>query len=144
MMALSNLAGCYMFIERCTESVELSTTCLERRRVVLGPKHPDTILSMVSLGAALNHLSRHEESIEVGQEAAELMREVFGPDDPRLYYFQGMADSMRALGRYEEARALIEDVLKGLAAVSWRKFVTWLRDNGPGLGPASAMGAPSR
>jgi hypothetical protein len=50
--------------------------------MVLGDKHPDTLMLMVHLGATYSKLGRSIEAEELGKQAMENMERLLGTDHP--------------------------------------------------------------
>jgi tetratricopeptide (TPR) repeat protein len=82
--ALSNLAITYYLTDRDDEAQALEREALEIRQRVLGPEHPDTLISMQSLGAQLRHVGRLDEAEPLLVTVVETLRRTLGPDSSNL------------------------------------------------------------
>jgi tetratricopeptide (TPR) repeat protein len=59
---MANLAATYCELGRYQEAESLESIVLEKRKQLLGPDHPDTLLAMKNLAATYHELGRYEEA----------------------------------------------------------------------------------
>jgi TIR domain/Tetratricopeptide repeat/NB-ARC domain len=86
---------------------DMQTTILERRAELLGPKHPDTIVSLDNLGATLSELGDFKGAIEKHMLAMNLYAEVLGPKHPdTLVAMANLATAYRRAGEGQQAFSL--------------------------------------
>jgi tetratricopeptide (TPR) repeat protein len=86
---------------------------LEKLTKTKGGDHPETIICMNNVGAALGSLNRHEESLALFQITLEKVSIVFGEDDSRtLQTMGGVAGQLSYFKRHDEARDLEEKVFE--------------------------------
>ena len=73
---------------------------LAARERVLGPDHPDILVSRNNLGAAYQAAGRLDEAIPLYEQALAVRERVLGPDHPRtLTSRNNLANVYRAAGR---------------------------------------------
>jgi hypothetical protein len=56
------------------EAAQMHRQTLELERKVLGPKHPDTLMSMNDLGSAVSRQGKHVEAEQMHRQTLELRR----------------------------------------------------------------------
>ena len=94
-------------------SEPLEQRVLEARRRVLGPEHPDTLVSTANLAATLHQLGRAAEADPLQRQVLEASRRVLGPEHPdTLISTANLAATLRQLGRAAEAEPLEQQVLE--------------------------------
>jgi tetratricopeptide (TPR) repeat protein len=90
---------------------------LARRRATLGPDDRDTLNSMSNLANSYAAVGRHEEALELRQEALDRRKATLGPDHrDTLTSMNNLTDSYSALGRDTEALRLREETLPRMKA----------------------------
>jgi serine/threonine protein kinase len=86
---------------------------VEIRRRVLGPDHPDTLLSMDDLGTDLDALGDYAEAEKLERETLEISRRVLGPEHPdTLKSMTNLAIVLSREGRNAEAEKLERETLE--------------------------------
>ena len=111
------LATIYNRIGRYEEGVALAQSVVERRKVVLGPDHPETFRSMYYLGEHYRLTGRPAQSVALLEPVIPRQEAVLGPTHPvTLSVKYALANSYMTLGRPAEGLALFEEVFKGRAA----------------------------
>ena len=76
----------------------------ELRQKVLGPEHPDTLISMSNLAHTLDEQGKHVEAKVMQQQVLELRQKVLGPEHPdTLFSVSNLANTMGKLGKQAEA-----------------------------------------
>jgi hypothetical protein len=55
---------------------------LARREQVLGPEHPDTLMSMSNLAEVLNRQGKYEEAESMNRQTLARQEKVLGPEHP--------------------------------------------------------------
>jgi hypothetical protein len=94
------------------ETRELEDDTLARRRLVLGPDHPDTLWSASSLATSLRALGEAAAARDLDQDTLSRSRRVLGEDHPStLWFANGLAADLRALGQAQAARDLDQDTM---------------------------------
>ena len=107
---MANKAANLAALGRLAEALQLREETLVLRRAKLGPDHPDTILTMGSLGGNYALLGRHAEVLKIRQETLALLRARSGPDHPETLLASCLlAESYLATGGTAE-RSLLEGV----------------------------------
>ena len=92
---------------RYEEAEELYRECLEKRKRVLGPDHPDTLMTMNNLALNYYDQEKYTEAEELYRECLESYKRVLGPDHPdTLKTMNGLAFHYKAQGRYDKAEEL--------------------------------------
>ena len=70
-MSIANLASTYHHQGRLIEAEKLEVEVLERSKQVLGPDHPDTLISMANLASTYRNRSRWMEAEKMEIEVLE-------------------------------------------------------------------------
>jgi Tetratricopeptide repeat/NB-ARC domain len=84
----------------------------DRRRAILGPDHPDTLMSANGLAVTLGSLGRNVEARDLHLDTLERLTRTLGADHHQtLRTAYNLAGQFRALGDLESARRLGEDTL---------------------------------
>jgi len=82
------------------------------RRRVLGPRNPDTLTSMSSLGQNLREQGRYVEAEKLDRDILDIRRRFMGPEHPdTLKSLSELANVVNQAGRYPEAEKLHREVL---------------------------------
>ncbi|KAH8598596.1 Tetratricopeptide repeat-domain-containing protein, partial [Bisporella sp. PMI_857] len=82
---------------------------LARREKVLGPEHPDTLISMNNLAGVLEHQGRYEEAESVNRQTLARREKVLGPEHPdTLMGVYSLARLLENRHRYDESLVLYE------------------------------------
>lgn len=83
---------------------EMGRVLLSHRREALGPRHPETIMSMSNIALLLNKEGKFEESETMQREALKLSQEVQGHQHPRtVECMESLAEVLMNMGRFGEA-----------------------------------------
>jgi tetratricopeptide (TPR) repeat protein len=86
---------------------------------VVGPEHPDTLLTRSDLAEVFYHQNKYTEAETEFREVLKLREKVLGPDNPNtLNTCFGLALCLRAEGQIQEASALAQRAAEGA-----RKFL---------------------
>lgn len=106
---------------RFDEALDEHRAVLTARRHVLGPDHPDTLVSRTNVGNALNSLGRFEAALAEHRGVLSVRARLFGPDHPdTLTSRDNVAMVLNNLGRQDEAlaahRAELEACVRVLGA----------------------------
>jgi non-specific serine/threonine protein kinase/serine/threonine-protein kinase len=105
LVSMGNLAFWYGAYGVYDKSEALGKEILERRRRLFGPDDQDTLWAMNDLGVLYLSQRRNREAEQILRRAVEA-EERLGLDPPAPF-FGNFADSLIALGRYEEGEALL-------------------------------------
>jgi tetratricopeptide (TPR) repeat protein len=104
-----NLAFMLRVVGGIAESIPLSEKALEVSRRIQGESE-DLIDSMVELADARRYQGRFKEAAELGREATEKARSLFGPEDPTtLRATHSWGVDLRLCGRFREALPLDQE-----------------------------------
>ena len=109
---MNNLANFYREYGDYPQSLALQTKALERQKAVLGPDHPDTLLSMSNL--ALLHEARgdHAAALALSTETWKRRHDAFGSDHrDTLVSANNLATLYFELGQLAQALRILEDTL---------------------------------
>ena len=79
---MNNLSNTIERLGRYGEAEVMKREVLEARRVINGPRHHSTLVSMTNLSNTLGSLKRYAEAEEMQREVLEARREVSGPRHP--------------------------------------------------------------
>jgi len=90
----------------------LLTRAVEIRRRVLGPEHPNTLISMNNLALVLNHEGHYAEAEKLYRETLDIQRRDLGPEHPNtLMSMNNLAIVLNDEGRYAEAEKFDRETL---------------------------------
>jgi non-specific serine/threonine protein kinase/serine/threonine-protein kinase len=94
------------------QAQSLLTRAVDIRRRVLGPRNPETLTSMSSLGGSLMRQGRYAEADRLERETLDIRRRVLGPEHPDTLRSMNSLDSVLLVaGRYAEAEKLGREAL---------------------------------
>ncbi len=86
------------------EAIEIFEAVLPEREALLGPDHPDTLVTMGNLALTLNNVGRFEEAATLFDRTIARSRRVLGPDHDYTIMLEGnLALSYQFLGRNDDA-----------------------------------------
>jgi eukaryotic-like serine/threonine-protein kinase len=108
------------------------------RRRVLGPEHPDTLISMNNLALLYREQGRYGQAEPLFTKVLKVRRRVLGPEHPdTLDTINDLAELYREQGKYAQAQLLLREALN-----SHRKSNTnsWVRYHCQSLLGASLAG----
>ncbi|KIY04017.1 uncharacterized protein Z520_00709 [Fonsecaea multimorphosa CBS 102226] len=89
---------------RWQKAKELSVQLVEVRKRVLGPSHPNTLLSIVKMATILSALGKYEEAEMMVRETLPVAEEMVGKDHTfTLNMMNNLAVATIGLGKFEEA-----------------------------------------
>jgi non-specific serine/threonine protein kinase/serine/threonine-protein kinase len=109
---MANLAATLESGGNYAEAEKLGRETLEARRRVLGPEHPDTLLSMMNLSNTLQSESKYAEAEKLQRETLDIQRRVLGPEHPdTLSSMNNLAYLLQEEGRYAEAEKSYRETL---------------------------------
>jgi tetratricopeptide (TPR) repeat protein len=109
---LNNLGYTLQHMDRFAEAEPYMKRAVEIRRRLLPPDHPLLVASIFNLAWIYYEWERHEQALPFWRESIVQREKRYGADHNRvLMARERMAESLAALGRDEEARAILEDVL---------------------------------
>jgi Flp pilus assembly protein TadD, contains TPR repeats len=92
---------------RYDEAKILFVDRLEARESVLGPEHPDTLISVNNLGVVLERQGKHEEAEAIHQRALVGLEKALGPEHPdTLHIVSNLGVVLQGQGKYEEAETI--------------------------------------
>ncbi|KAH0536061.1 hypothetical protein FGG08_007027 [Glutinoglossum americanum] len=97
--------------ERAETKADMSFRLREK---ILGPKHPDTLVSVSNLAAVLHDQGRYRAAEVMNLQALQGRLEQFGGDHPQtLVSFSNLASVLQDQGRHKEAEDMSRKALKG-------------------------------
>src|SRR5688572_6647218 len=111
---MHSLARVYRAAGKLEQALLLFEETLERRNAELGPKHPDTILSLGDLGVANLAAKRPDRGLPHLRDFVARQRERLGSDNPRLA--AALASVGENMLKYEQP-AEAEPVLRECLAI---------------------------
>ncbi|TFK31233.1 hypothetical protein BDQ12DRAFT_566043, partial [Crucibulum laeve] len=79
---MENLASTYKDQGGWTEAEKLEVEVMEKRQQLLGPTHPDTLMSMGNLAGTYQNLGKLAEAEVLLVQVARKRREILGFDHP--------------------------------------------------------------
>ena len=94
------------------QSTPLLKKALDIRLRVLGPEHPDTLLTMFALAASLGDNGEFAEAERINRQLLTVQaRKIGSKDHQRVKTMNNLAANLRGLGRYEEAEQLLRQTV---------------------------------
>jgi tetratricopeptide (TPR) repeat protein len=109
---LNNLGYTLQQMDRFAEAEPYMARAVEIRRKLMPPDHPLVVASIYNLAWIYYEWGQHDKALPHWREAIVQRQKRHGADHNRtLTARERMAESLTALGRAEEARAILEDVL---------------------------------
>ncbi|WP_354119947.1 CHAT domain-containing protein [Bradyrhizobium sp. LA6.12] len=115
MSSLNNLAFLYQAQGRYGEAEPLFWETLQARRAVLGPRHPDTLVSLNNLAFLYDAQGRYSEAEPLYQEALHASREALGPRHPTTLRTQlNMTGLLVNSGHSNEAVGMLQQMERHL------------------------------
>ncbi|HEX2131443.1 MAG TPA: tetratricopeptide repeat protein [Actinophytocola sp.] len=100
----NSYAATLAHLGRHEEALAEHRDVLDARRHLLGPDHPDTLISRTNVGAALNALGRHEAALAEHRGVLSTRNRLLGADHPdTLTSRDHVAAVLNNLGRQDEA-----------------------------------------
>jgi eukaryotic-like serine/threonine-protein kinase len=114
----NSYAATLAHLGRLDEALEVHRAVLSARRQVLGPEHPDTLVSRTNVGNALNSLGRFEAALAEHRGVLSIRARLFGRDHPdTLTSRDNVAMVLNNLGRQDEALAASREDLAACVRV---------------------------
>jgi tetratricopeptide (TPR) repeat protein len=110
---MNNLAGALYVNGQPAEAEKLLRETLDIQRRVLGPEHPDTLLSMGNLAHFLTENGRYTEAEKLYRQTLDIRRRVLGPDHPNTagtIYSLGCIAARK--GNRDEALSLLQEAVE--------------------------------
>jgi eukaryotic-like serine/threonine-protein kinase len=106
------MATVYVNLGLYSQAQTLFRRAFEIRRKVLGPEHPDTLVSMNGLARTLDVEGHYAEAEELFRQSLDIERRVLGPEHPdALMSMNGLANTLADEGRNAEAEKLYRQTL---------------------------------
>ena len=102
---MGNLADSYQTVGRRDEALKLEAEQLTLRRRVLGPEHPDTLGTMISLANDYYAAGRPADAEPLYRESLEAIKQAT-PTHDFVVYLGALADTLRQQGRLTEAEPI--------------------------------------
>jgi tetratricopeptide (TPR) repeat protein len=125
---LNNLGYTLQHMDRFAEAEPYMARAVEIRRKLLPPDHPLLVASIYNLAWIYYEWGRHDEALPHWRESIVQREMRYGADHSRtLAARERMAESLTALDRKEEARAILEDVLKRRERLGDEQGAQWTR-----------------
>jgi eukaryotic-like serine/threonine-protein kinase len=107
------LGHTYFFAGERPKAIDQHQRAFSLRLTQLGPDHPETLKSMISLAQDYDAEGRRGEALKLYEQAHKLCEARLGPNDSEtLWSMRGVAKCLLAEGRTAEALPLYEDALK--------------------------------
>ncbi|KAF2190316.1 HET-domain-containing protein [Zopfia rhizophila CBS 207.26] len=110
---LWKLGMCLYQEGRWNEAQRAFVQVMETRKRVLGPEHPDTLISMGNLASTYRNQGRWKEAEELNVQVMETFKRVLGEEHPdTLTSMANQASTYRNQGRWKEAEELNVQVME--------------------------------
>ncbi|KAI1839817.1 hypothetical protein JX266_013975, partial [Neoarthrinium moseri] len=108
-----NVAESFNKTVKYEEAEQIHRQTLKLRTEVLGPKNPDTLMSMNNLANVLESQGKYEEAAQIHRQTLELRIEVLGPKNrDTLISMNNLANVLENEGKYEEAEQIHRQTLE--------------------------------
>jgi tetratricopeptide (TPR) repeat protein len=109
---MNNLADLLINEGKNPEAEKLNREVLQVRERVLGPDHPDTIVSMANLGRVLVNDGHAREAEDLYIRVVEKRRSVLGPEHPdTVKAMADLGDALLRQKKYSQAEKVIREAL---------------------------------
>jgi tetratricopeptide (TPR) repeat protein len=125
----STAAGVLSFQGKFEASEKMDRFVLEHRKRIMGPSHPDTLVTLADLAATLGNQGKHDEAEALLRQATEVWRK--SPDlQTHRFRFSSLwvlAANLELQGKYEDAEENIKEAIEGYTKVLGAKhpLTTW-------------------
>jgi tetratricopeptide (TPR) repeat protein len=111
---MNNLAGVYHGVGKYAQSEALYSQTLEIKRRMLGPEHPDTLLSMNNLADVYSSQGKYAQAETLFSKTIKMSRRVLGSEHPLTLDFLADFTSMyQRQGKYGLAEIQAAQALEG-------------------------------
>jgi len=111
---MSNLANIYNSRGKYAQAETLFSQAVATERRVLGPEHPETLLSMANLANVYESQGKFAQAEALFSQTLSIQRRVLGPEHPdTLYTLSGMAFLYQRHGGYDSAETYAAQALAG-------------------------------
>jgi serine/threonine protein kinase/Tfp pilus assembly protein PilF len=108
------MGSTYLKLGLFSEAQSLYERAIEIQRRVLGPRNPQTLDSMFSLGAVLTNEGRFADAEKIERETLEIRQQVLGPENAdTLFSMSNLANTLSREGHRTEAEKLEREALEG-------------------------------
>ena len=108
------MASTYQKLGLYPQAQSLVERAIQIQRRILGPRNPETLQSMFTLGVLLTDEGRYREAEKLYRENLEMRRQVLGPDHKdTLFTMSNLASTLKLGGHLSEAEALERQTLEG-------------------------------
>ena len=92
----------------------INRSALKAREAMLGPEHPDTLISVSQLGSVLEMQGKYDEAEAMHRRALAGSKKVLGPEHPHtLTSVSNLGSMLERQGKYDEAEAMNRRALAG-------------------------------
>jgi tetratricopeptide (TPR) repeat protein len=100
------------------EAARIKKQVLEKRRQILGEKHPDTITAMSNLASTLRDQGQLDEAAKVFEEVLEKRRRILGEEHPdTIITMSNLASTLIDQGQLDEAAKMLKEVLEKMKRI---------------------------
>jgi tetratricopeptide (TPR) repeat protein len=114
---MNNLARAYEADGQLKKALDLHEQTLEKRKLILGPDHPQTLASMNNLAAAYHADGQLKKALDLHEKTLGKRKLTLGLDHPEtLTSMNNLATAYQADGQLEKALPLLEETLAKLTA----------------------------
>jgi tetratricopeptide (TPR) repeat protein len=115
---LSNVGDSFDALGQYQEAEVMHRQVLQSREKVLGPEHPDTLVSVSNLGSVLKRQGKYEEAEVMHQRELLIREKVLGPGHPdTLTSISNLGWVLRSQEKYKEAEVMHQLALLGYEKV---------------------------
>jgi tetratricopeptide (TPR) repeat protein len=121
LLSMINLALSYRDAGRAEEAIKLLEVTLPIAKAKLGPNHHFTLVSMNNLAISYGEVGRIPEALKLYEEALQLLKAKLGLDQNPATALE-LANTLAALGRWDQALAALDKAVKLDASNHWHWF----------------------
>eukprot|EP01038_Epipyxis_sp_PR26KG_P011814 gene11814-15811_t len=94
----------YYKMDETDKALEYLQLCYDKRKLLLGSDHPDTLSSMSTLSVVYSKLGRYEEAVVLQKQSLEIKKTKLGDDDPdTLISMSNLGQLYSEMGRLDDA-----------------------------------------
>lgn len=110
---MREIAIAYRGLGLYDRALRFARQSLDIRRRVLGPRHPDTAISLTELATALRLTSTYDDALAAARESVAIRRALYPPDDPRLAAgLTNLGIALEDKAEYEEAEQVHREAVR--------------------------------
>ncbi|XP_045195284.2 uncharacterized protein LOC123550882 [Mercenaria mercenaria] len=112
MQSFSCMGISHTFLGNFERAEKYHITCLNRRKAQLGECHPNIGATINNIGLLMDQKGDSAKALEYHLQALDIKRKSKAPVTSLIYSLSNVANAYNALGRYDDAHALLDEAMK--------------------------------